>query len=94
MTEASRFREAFAAELAANPNDPHPPGPTALNLRLGKVHTGRTPLNTLNGRLNALRKELMLEAGFTQAEKWGRWSRDTTCVQGHGRGNDQECPEC
>jgi hypothetical protein len=73
MTEESRFREAFAAELAAHPDTA--PGPTALNLRLGKTRTSRTPLNTLNGRMNRLRKELMLEAGFTQVEKWGRWTR-------------------
>lgn len=72
-TEASRFTEAFYAVLKRNPDKA--PGPTAINRELGKEHTARTPLNTLNGRMSKVRKELLLENGFTQEEKWGRWTK-------------------
>lgn len=68
--EEQRFREAFFAVLKQDPNTP--PGPTAINKELGR--TGPR-LNTINGRLNAVRKQLLVEAGFTQDEKWARWRR-------------------
>ena len=72
-TEESRFTDAFYAVLKRNPDKA--PGPTAINLELGKEHTARTPLNTLNGRMSKLRKRLLLENGFTQEEKWARWTK-------------------
>lgn len=71
--EEARFREAFYAVLERDPDTP--PGPTAINLELGKRRDGATPLNVLNGRMNAFRKELLREAGFTQPEKWARWRK-------------------
>lgn len=72
-TEASRFTEAFYAVLERNPNKA--PGPTAINRELGKEHSSRTPLNTLNGRMSKVRKELLIKNGFTQENKWGRWRK-------------------
>lgn len=72
-TEASRFTEAFYAVLERNPNKA--PGPTAINRELGKEHSSRTPLNTLNGRMSKVRKELLIKNGFTQEAKWGRWRK-------------------
>lgn len=73
--EERRFREAFAAVLARDPDTP--PGPTAINKELRKHESANnnTPLNVLNGRLSTLRKELLIEAGFVQSEKWARWHR-------------------
>lgn len=73
--EERRFREAFAAVLERDPNTA--PSPTAINKELRKHErdTNHTPLNVLNGRLSALRKELLVEAGFVQAEKWARWHK-------------------
>lgn len=73
--EERRFREAFAAVLARDPDTA--PGPTAINkeLRKHESDTYNTPLNVLNGRLSALRKQLLEEAGFVQAEKWARWHK-------------------
>lgn len=72
-TEKSRFTDAFYAVLKRNPDKA--PGPTAINRELGKEHNSRTPLNTLNGRMSALRKELLIENGFTQEKKWARWTK-------------------
>lgn len=76
-TEASRFTEAFYAVLERNPNKA--PGPTAINRELGKEHTSRTPLNTLNGRMSKIRRRLLLENGFVQEgpapTKFGRWRK-------------------
>ena len=71
--EEVRFRDAFYAVLKRDPDTA--PGPTAINLELGKTKDGATPLNVLNGRMNALRKRLLVEAGFTQPEKWARWRK-------------------
>lgn len=68
-TEETRFIEAFNRVLARDPDTP--PGPTAINVELGKP----PPLNILNGRMNTLRRKLLEEAGFTQDAKWGRWYR-------------------
>ena len=70
--EEKRFTAAFYRVLERDPNTA--PGPTAINRELGK-ETARTPLNTLNGRMNALRRRLLEEAGFVQTEKWARWHR-------------------
>lgn len=66
-TEETRFTEAFYTVLKRNPD--RPPGPTAINVELGKA----PPLNIMNGRMNTLRRRLLREAGFTQDAKWGRW---------------------
>jgi hypothetical protein len=73
--EERRFREAFAAVLARDPDTP--PGPTAINMELRKHEsdTYHTPLNVLNGRMSALRTQLLKEAGFVQTEKWARWHK-------------------
>ena len=71
--EEDRFRAAFYAVLSKDPDTP--PGPTAINLHLGKRRGGPTPLNVLNGRMNTFRKRLLVEAGFTQPEKWARWRK-------------------
>ena len=67
--EEARFRWAFNECLRREPNKA--PGPTAINRLLEKP----PPLNTLPGRMSALRTQLLLEAGFKQEQKWGRWTR-------------------
>ena len=74
--EERRFQDAFYAVLERDPDTP--PGPTAINLELGKTRGGRTPINVLNGRMNAFRKRLLVEAGFTQPAKWARWRKAPT----------------
>lgn len=71
--EESRFTDAFYAVLVKNPNKA--PGPTAINLELGRKRSDRTPLNTLNGRMSKVRRQLLLDSGFVQKAKWGRWER-------------------
>lgn len=73
--EERRFREAFEACLKRDPDTA--PGPTAINkeLRRHESDTYHTPLNVLNGRMSALRKQLLEEAGFVQSEKWARWHK-------------------
>lgn len=68
--EEARFRWAFEEVLRQDPNKA--PGPTAINLVLGKDHP---PFNTLRGRQSVLRTRLLREAGFVQSKKWGRWHR-------------------
>ena len=68
-TEETRFIEAFNRVLERDPDNP--PGPTAINVELGK----KPPLNIMNGRMNALRRRLLAEAGFVQDAKWSRWYR-------------------
>ena len=68
-TEESRFTEAFYRVLARDPNTP--PGPMAINKELMKP----PPLNILNGRNNLTRRRLLLENGFVQDAKWGRWRK-------------------
>lgn len=58
-TRMDEFREAFAAELEANPGVA--PGPTALNRRMGLTHCKQ---NTINGRYTKLRRDLLARAGF------------------------------
>ena len=67
--EEARFRWAFDECLRREPG--RAPGPTAINTLLEKP----PPLNTLPGRMSTLRTQLLLEAGFTQERKWGRWTR-------------------
>ena len=69
-TEESRFTEAFYRVLKRNPNAA--PGPTAINKELMKP----PPLNIMNGRMNKVRRRLLIENGFVQKEgKWGRWTK-------------------
>ena len=68
-TEETRFTEAFNRVLERDPDTP--PGPTAINVELGKP----PPLNILNGRMSVLRRRLLTEAGFVQDAKGGRWYR-------------------
>lgn len=67
--EEARFRWAFNECLRVNPNKA--PGPTAINILLGKP----PPLNVLTGRKSVLRRQLLQDAGFVQNAKWGRWYR-------------------
>jgi hypothetical protein len=67
--EEARFTWAFNECLRRNPNKA--PSPTDLNLLLGKP----PPLNMLTGRKSVLRRRLLMEAGFVQEAKWGRWHR-------------------
>lgn len=67
--EEARFRWAFEECLRQNPDKA--PGPTAINMLLGK----KPPLNILPGRQSVLRRLLLEEAGFVQDAKWGRWHR-------------------
>lgn len=67
--EEARFIWAFNECLRLNPRKA--PGPTAINLLLGKP----PPLNILPGRQSVLRRRLLEEAGFVQSGKWGRWRR-------------------
>jgi len=66
--QVARFREAFKAELRADPN--RPPGPARLARRLDLTNT-----RSLNGRLTALRTEMLLEAGFKKDPFRNRWYR-------------------
>ena len=67
--EEKRFEWAFAECLRQNPNKA--PSPTAINILLEKP----PPLNVLTGRKSVLRRRLLVEAGFVQGAKWGRWYR-------------------
>lgn len=75
-TEETRFTQAFYEILEQDPS--RPPGPTAINRLLNERYSRnrkRTPDNTLNGRMSVLRRRLLLENGFVQDEKWGRWRK-------------------
>lgn len=65
---AARFREAFRAELEANPDKA--PGPAALARRLGLSNT-----RNLNGPMSALRRELLTAAGFRKNPHTNRWEK-------------------
>lgn len=67
--EEARFRWAFQECLRMRPDKA--PSPTDLNILLEKP----PPLNILAGRLSKLRRQLLVEHGFTQSEKWKRWSK-------------------
>ena len=67
--EEARFTWAFEECLRRNPD--RAPTPTDLNLLLDSP----PPLNILRGRQSVLRRKLLVQAGFVQAEKWGRWHR-------------------
>lgn len=67
--EEARFTWAFHECLRREPNKA--PSPTAINLLLEKP----PPLNVLTGRKSEIRKRLLIEAGFTQERKWGRWTK-------------------
>lgn len=67
--EEARFTWAFDQCLRRNPDKA--PSPTAINLLLEKP----PPLNMLRGRQSVLRRRLLIEAGFVQDAKWGRWRR-------------------
>lgn len=74
-TEAGRFINAFYNVLEREPGKP--PTPTKINKELGKDTNPRynSPLNVLNGRMSVLRRRLLVENGFTQEEKFGRWRK-------------------
>lgn len=67
--EEARFTWAFEECLRRNPD--RAPTPTDLNLLLDNP----PPLNMLRGRQSVLRRKLLVEAGFVQEAKWGRWHR-------------------
>jgi len=67
--EEARFTWAFNECLRCDPD--RAPTPTAINLLLEKP----PPLNMLTGRKSVLRRRLLVEAGFVQDGKWGRWYR-------------------
>lgn len=67
--EEIRFTWAFNECLRRDPD--RAPSPTAINLLLDKP----PPLNILTGRKSVLRRRLLIEAGFVQDQKWGRWYR-------------------
>lgn len=64
--EERRMREAFTAELKANPD--RPPGPAGLARRMGLSNT-----RNLNGRLSSLRTQLLRDNGFRKDEYRNRW---------------------
>lgn len=74
-TEESRFTDAFYRVLQREPSKP--PGPTQINRELGKDTNPRyrSPMNVLNGRMSVLRRRLLVENGFVQDEKFGRWRK-------------------
>jgi hypothetical protein len=67
--EEKRFTWAFNECLRVDPDKA--PTPTAINLLLDKP----PPLNVLTGRKSAIRKRLLIENGFVQEHKWGRWHK-------------------
>ena len=67
--EEKRFTWAFEACLRQWPDEA--PTPTRINILLEKP----PPLNVLTGRKSVLRRKLLVEAGFVQEKKWGRWRR-------------------
>lgn len=67
--EEARFEWAFNECLRRDPKTA--PSPTAINILLEKP----PPLNVLPGRKSVLRRRLLIEAGFVQERKWGRWYR-------------------
>lgn len=67
--EEARFTWAFEECLRRNPD--RAPTPTDLNLLLDNS----PPLNILRGRQSVLRRKLLVDAGFVQEAKWGRWHR-------------------
>lgn len=74
-TEESRFTDAFYQVLRREPSKP--PSPTQINRELGKDTNPRyrSPMNVLNGRMSVLRRRLLVENGFVQDEKFGRWRK-------------------
>ena len=67
--EEARFTWAFNECLRVEPDKA--PSPTRINILLEKP----PPLNMLTGRKSVLRRRLLIEAGFVQDGKWGRWYR-------------------
>ena len=67
--EEARFIWAFDECLRRDPG--RAPTPTAINILLEK----RPPYNLLPSRLSELRRTLLLNAGFTQDNRGGRWYR-------------------
>jgi hypothetical protein len=63
--EEAKFREAFAALLAADPT--RPPGPKPLADAMG------WGTRQLPGRLSKLRRRMLREAGFAQSDRDSRW---------------------
>jgi hypothetical protein len=67
--EEARFTWAFNECLRLYPDEA--PTPTRINILLEKP----PPLNILTGRKSVLRRRLLVEAGFVQENKWGRWRK-------------------
>ena len=67
--EEARFTWAFQESLRMRPGKA--PSPTDINILLEKP----PPLNILAGRLSKLRRQLLVEHGFTQSVKLGRWTK-------------------
>lgn len=68
--ERARFVWAFHQCLRKNPHKA--PSPTAINT----VLENPPPLNVLAGRLSVLRRQLLEDNGFTQANgKFSRWEK-------------------
>ena len=67
--EETRFIWAFDECLRMRPDKA--PSPTDINILLEKP----PPLNILAGRLSKLRRQLLVEHGFTQSAKSGRWTK-------------------
>ena len=67
--EEARFTWAFRESLRMRPDKA--PSPTDINILLEKP----PPLNILAGRLSKLRRQLLVEHGFTQSAKLGRWTK-------------------
>lgn len=67
--EEKRFTWAFEECLRRWPNEA--PTPTRINILLEKP----PPLNVLTGRKSVLRRRLLEQHGFTQKQKWGRWTK-------------------
>lgn len=68
MSERERFVCAFLEALNENPEVA--PGPTALARAMGSTNT-----RNLNGRLAALRAELLKRSGFTKDDEKNRWTK-------------------
>ncbi len=67
--EEARFTWAFQESLRMRPDKA--PSPTDINILLEKP----PPLNILASRLSKLRRQLLVEHGFTQSAKRGRWTK-------------------
>ena len=77
--EEARFIWAFDECLRRDPG--RAPTPTDINILLEK----RPPYNLLPSRLSELRRTLLLNAGFIQVHRGGRWYLPQPLVDGSVR---------